>query len=422
MISRWATTTFASLEHPHYRILWAGTALGTLAFMMSSIVQSVVAFDITGKNGAVGLVALGMGAATIIVSPFGGVIADRMSKRKLLLIGQSAIGVNFLVIGVLIVTGHITLVALVASTFVMGTVFSFIAPARQAWIGDLLPGEALANGVALQQMAMAGTRIVGPFVAGLLISIAIIGSGGTYLFMGALFIVVVGTLAQLPPTKSRPKEGSPTIMADMLLGVRHISDRPPLRLLTFSFIAMIVAGFSYQVILPGFLENELGRNPDQIGWMLGIGAIGGLAVTLGVAGYAGSRYAWQLMLITGVLLALSLFLLALAPNFALALCAMLLVGGGSSGFQLLNNALVMQETDPVYFGRVMSFTMLAWGANGLAGLPFGLLADALGERQTFFVMGLLVLAVASITAAFHVLLKRRATPTELKPISVIGGK
>ncbi len=422
MIRSWAAMTFKSLQHPHYRILWAGTTLGTLAFMMSSIVQSVVAFDITGKNGAVGLVALGMGASTIIVSPFGGVIADRVSKRKLLLIGQSAIGVNFIAVGVLIVTGHITIVALVASTFVMGTVFSFIAPARQAWIGDLLPGEALANGVALQQMAMAGTRIVGPFVAGLMISIAIIGSGGTYLFMGALFILVVGTLAQLPPTKSRPKEGSPTIMADMALGVRHISARPPLRLLTFSFIAMIVAGYSYQVILPGFLENELGRNPDQIGWMFGVGAIGGLAVTLGVAGYAGSRYAWQLMLITGVVLGLSLFLLALAPNFGLALMAMLLVGGGSSGFQLLNNALVMQETDPVYFGRVMSFTMLAWGANGLAGLPFGILADAVGERQTFVVMGLLVIVVAAITAVFHVLLKRRAAPGEFKVISMVEGK
>src|SRR5688572_17647916 len=131
MISAWANSTFRALRNPNYRTLWIGTTISFLAFMMSSIVQSVVAFDLTGKNGAVGLVALGMGVATIFVSPFGGVIADRVSKRKLLLIGQTVIGINFLVVGLLIVTDQITIIFLVASTFVLGTVFSFIAPARQ---------------------------------------------------------------------------------------------------------------------------------------------------------------------------------------------------------------------------------------------------------------------------------------------------
>src|SRR5688572_26697222 len=107
MISAWASRTFLALRNPQYRILWAGTTLSFLAFMMSSIVQSVVAFDLTGKNGAVGFVALGMGVATIVVAPFGGVVADRVSKRKMLLIGQCVIGVNFLAVGVLIVTDQI---------------------------------------------------------------------------------------------------------------------------------------------------------------------------------------------------------------------------------------------------------------------------------------------------------------------------
>lgn len=423
MMRRWSTTTFKSLEDPGYRILWAGSTLAFLAFMMSSVVQSVVAFDLTGKNGAVGFVALGMGVATILVSPFGGVIADRVSKRRLLLIGQSTIGVNFISVGLLIVTDHITIPALVVSTFVMGAVFAFIAPARQAWIGELLPREALPNGIALQQVAMTGTRIAGPFLAGALIAISVIGTGGTYLFMGALFALVVLTLAQLPGTKNRGGTSKPSVIGDLMLGVRHVTERPRLVLLTLSFMGMIAAGYSYQVILPGFLKNDLGRDQKDIGWMLGVSAIAGLVVTIGVASLAGSKHAWKLMLGSGAVLGVSLVLLAASPSFTLALGAMLLVGGGSSGFQLLNNALVMQESDPAFYGRVMSITMLAWGMNGLAGFPFGLLADAVGERETLLIMGLLVLGVSVATALMQGALNRQERANEAHgAATAVGGE
>ena len=159
MIRDWTRTTFSALGDGHYGTLWVGTTLSFLAFAMSSVVQGVVAYDITHKNGSVGNVALGMGLATILTAPFGGVIADRVSKRMLLLIGQVLIAVNFTAAGFLITTGHITISLLVVSTFMMGLVFSFIAPARQAWIGELLKGPRLANGIALQQVAMTSTRI-----------------------------------------------------------------------------------------------------------------------------------------------------------------------------------------------------------------------------------------------------------------------
>ena len=422
MISAWANSTFRALRNPNYRILWAGTTLSFLAFMMSSIVQSVVAFDLTGKNGAVGFVALGMGLATIIVAPFGGVIADRVSKRKMLLIGQCAIGVNFLAVGVLIVTDQITIALLAASTFVLGTVFSFIAPARQAWIGELVNSEELPNAVALQQLGMTVTRIGGPFIAAGLIALPFSGTGGTYLFMGGLFAIVVATLAQLPPTKSRPKGTGPSMLGDLKLGVGHVRERPRLLLLTLSFMGVVIGGFSYQVILPGFLENELGKSSDDMGLFLGVSAISGLIVTLAVAGLSGSRHAWRIMQIGGLLLGVSLMLLAVSGNMAQALGAMLLVGAGSSAFQLLNNALVMQESDPAYFGRVMSLTMLAWGLNGLVGWPFGLLADAAGERWTLMLMGGIVCGVTILSALSLGMVGRRPARAPAIEAGAGGGR
>lgn len=422
MISKWAHTTFQSLGSRDYRMLWVGTTVSFLAFMMSSVVQSIVAYELTGTNKAVGLVAVGMGVATLLISPFGGVIADRVSKRKLLFIGQTIIGLNFGAVGTLIITGQITLAALVASTFVMGAVFSFIGPARQAWIGDLLPGDQLPNGIALQQVSMTATRIFGPFLAAGLAGLAFIGTGGTYLFMGALFGLVVFTLVLLPPTQPRAHKEGVTMLGDMKLGVTHMTQRPRLLLLSLSFIGMIMAGYSYFVVLPGFLENELGRDPKHIGLLLGISAVSGLVVTIGLASLAASRHAWTMMLAGGLILGVSLVLLSMASSFALALGAMLLVGAGSSAFQMLNNSLVMQESDPAYYGRVMSITMLAWGFNGLVGFPFGILADAAGERMTLLAMGLLCVLVTGLTALFHASLRRREPVRPMAVATVAGGE
>ncbi|MFN0147747.1 MAG: MFS transporter [Dehalococcoidia bacterium] len=410
MIGTWARTTFSALADSHYRTLWAGTTLSFLAFAMSSVVQGVVAYDITHKNGSVGNVALGMGLATILTAPFGGVIADRVSKRKLLLIGQLLIAANFTAVGLLITTGHITISMLVASTFMLGLVFSFIAPARQAWIGELLKGPRLANGIALQQVAMTSTRIFGPFLAGLLVAIGFVGAGGTYIAMGAIIGVVVITLAQLPASPGRERAGRPSAMADFKGGLQHLAERPRLALLAASFIGVVIAGYSYQVILPGLLSEELGRSSNDIAWLLGIAGFSGLVATIAVAGLADSKYAWRLQLAGGVMLGIALVVLGASSSYAQALIVMLFVGGGSSVFQMLNSALVLQESDPAYYGRVMSLTMLAWGFNGIAGWPFGLLADGIGEKPTLVVMGLLVLGVVAATGVARAILQAGGRP------------
>jgi MFS family permease len=413
---RWRSATFEALSHPHYRILWAGTTLAFLAFMMSWVAQSVVAFDISGKNGSVGVVSLGMGVSQLLIGPFGGAVADRISKRGMLLLGQALAGLNFIVVGVLILTGVITIPLLVASTFMLGVVFAFIAPARQAWVGELLPARVVPNGIALTQVAMTGTRIIGPLLAGGLVAWSLVGPGGTYLFMGGLFALVVATLWKLPPSEARPKQsGGPGVFRDLYLGFQHVAERPRLALLAVSFILVVITGYSYQVVLPGFLENELGRDAGDLGIMMAVSAVTGLIATIGLAGAANSRLAWPLMIGGAVMLGASLLVLGMAPNFAVVLVAMLLTGAGTGAFQMLNNALVMQESAPQFYGRVFSLTMMAWGFNGLSGLPFGLLADGIGERETTLIMGAGVLVVCALTTLVYSAIRARGAPVTPMP-------
>jgi MFS family permease len=422
MVSGWARTTFGSLSNRDYRILWAGSTLAFLAFMMSSVVQSVVAFDLTGTNEAVGAVSLGMGLATLLIAPFGGVLADRLSKRLLLLVGQATIGFTFAMVGVLIVTGHITILLLAISTFIMGAVFSFIAPARQAWIGEILPLENLANGIALQQVAMTATRIFGPFIAGGLIAIGFVGTGGTYLVMSGMFILVLATLYQVPAAPKRATARDSSIGGDLLLGLGHLLDRPQLLVLASSFIGIVIAGFSYQVVLPGYLDHSLGRDPADIALMFGVGAVAGLTATIGLASISDSRHAFGIMLFGGLVMAIGLVFMAAAPGIILALGAMLLVGAGSSSFQLLNNSLIMQESDPEFHGRVMSLVMLAWGFNGLVAFPYGFLADRVGERETLFLMGMLVFAVTVASTVARAAASRRAAPARPALVEAVAGE
>lgn len=411
MISGWFQRTFQSLSNPQYRTLWMGTTVAFLAFMMSSIVQSIVAFDLTGKNGAVGVVALGMGIASIFISPFGGVIADRVSKRRLVLIGQTIIGVDFLLVGILVVTGNITIPLLAGSTFIMGAVFAFIGPARQAWIGELVDEDELSNAIAMQQVGMTSTRVVGPLLVAAFVAIPFIGTGGTYLVMSGFFAYVIFTLTQLPPTQSRTAGQGKSILADFKLGFSHIASRPRLSLLVMLFMGIIMSGFSYQVVLPGLLENELGHDAEEMGLLFFASAISGLVVTLFVASKASGPAAWRMMLSGAFILGVSLAATAFAASFWQAMVLMFVSGAGSSAFQLLNNSLVMQEADQSYYGRVMSLTMMAWGLNGLIGFPFGLLADAIGERETLFIMGSMVLLIATAGVALYLSLGRRIEPS-----------
>ena len=395
--SRWVTTTFSALELRGFRVLWIGTLFSTLAFMMSMTAQNVVAFDLTGNNSTVGLVQFGQGLAMLALSPFGGALADRLSKRLVLLLCQSVIGLTLFGTGVLLATGTLTVFYLTASSFLMGTMFSFLGPTRQAYVGDLVDADRRGNAVALSQVAMNLTRVLGPFVAGGLLAWELVGSAGTFFFMAAIFVVVVATLAQLPPTRGR-QGGRTSVFAEIRLGVRHVTQNPRLLHLVAGFVAITVIAFPYMTVLPGFTADELGVGRGSFGVLLGVAALGGLFVSLAVASLADSPRAGTILLLSSVGIGAGLILTGLAPSYLAALLTLFCLGGAVSGFQTLNSALCMKETDPAYYGRVMSLTMLAFSGTGLVSLPVGLLADAIGERATLIGMGgAVLLAVGLLT-------------------------
>lgn len=379
-------------------MLWIGTALSGVGFMMSMTAQSVVAFDLAGNNRAVGAVMFGQGIAMLALSPFGGAFADRLSKRLVLLLCQSAIGLSLFLTGVLIASGAITTFWLAASSFVMGTMFSFLGPARQAYVGEIVDAEHRGNAVAMSQVAMNLTRVVGPFIAGALLAWRLVGAAGTYFVMASIFVIVVATLLQLPPTRGRRRGEGVGVLREIALGVRHVTQNPRLLQLVAGFVVITLAGFPYMTVMPGYVTRVLGEGTGAYGILLGVSAVGGLVTSLFVAGLADSRRAPLVLTLSSAGLGIALILTGLAPSYAVALVTMFCVGGSVSGFQTLNNALALKETNPAFYGRVMSITMLAFSGTGLMALPIGLLADAIGERATLIAMGSTVCVIVALLA------------------------
>lgn len=415
--SGYFSSTFAALGNRNFAILWAGSGLAFTAFFMSTIVQAIVAFELTGKNSAVGIVLLGQGLAMAILGPFGGAIADRAPKRMVTAICQTGITVVFFVTGLLIALDQITILLLTVGSFAIGTGFAFMGPARQAWVVELVEERLRPNAVALNQVALNASRIIAPAVGAFLVAIAFIGAGGAYLFMAALYVIVVLSLIWLPATKPSPPSGR-SVMQDLGAGFRYVGSRPKLRYMTIFFFLMVMLSLSAITVLPGFLKNELGRDIELIGPLQTIGAVGGLAVSVIVAPMAGTKRAFPVYTSMAVLTGVSLILWALSPTLLISFGPAFLYGIGTGGFQTLNMAVIVMEADPAYFGRVSSLAMLAFAGFMLAGFPVGLAADKWGEANTLAGLGVIILV---IVAMFAPLMARAPSAQEERPSAEAAG-
>lgn len=389
--------SFAALGVRDFRVLWAGTWASYVPFFMTGVVQSVVAFELTGRNRAVGTVVFTQGVAMLLCAPVGGAGADRWPKRRVLALTQCAAAATFGTLAVLRAEGLLTIGALAAGSLVLGIAISFLGPARHAFAAELVPPGLRGNAVTLNQVPLTGSQVVGPAVAGLLLA-SPLGATGAYALMGALYVASALSLAWLPRSSRRATAAETHVLADLRDGLRYVRSHRRLRLIVPFFASVVMSGLSYVTVLPGLVENQLGRPAEAVSALLFTSAVAGLAATLAAARIADSRHALPVFVGTPFVLAVGLFALSAAPAFAAAVAAMLVVGVGFSGLQSLNAAVIVRATEPAYFGRVFSLSMLAFAGVSLMGLPVGFLADAVGERWTLATLACLVLAITATVA------------------------
>jgi MFS family permease len=321
-------------------------------------------------------------------------------------VGQGTTALVFAVMALLMAAHALRVGYLAAGTFVMGLCFAFIGPARQALVVDIVPAVHRGNAMALSQVANTASRVLGPALAGVLLAWESAGATGAYAVMAFLYLLAVGSLSLLP--RSHGRAGVSTdVWGDVIEGLRYVRGQPRLRLQLVFFVSVVMTGFPHVTVMPGLVENQLGREAEAISTLMVASALGGFLASVLVARFADSPSARAIYTSLGLGFGASLFALAAAPDYDSAVRASLVLGAANGGFQTLASAVILHETRPEYVGRVMSLTMLAFAGFGLMALPVGLLADALGERVTLMLMGT---AVGGCVAASWWALSRSPQP------------
>ena len=392
----WLVSTFISLEVRNFRILWFGTIFSFVAFFMSMIVQSVVAFEISGSNTAVGSVVAGQGGAMFLFGPIGGVYADRWPRRRVVMVCQLATALVLTLLGGLLSCDRLQLNVLIIAAFVMGASFAFMGPARQSLAVALVPEQRRGNAMAVSQIANTAARVMGPVVAGVLLGWPLAGAEGAYFAMAFLYAASALSMLLIPKSVVRPEAGERSAWSSAMEGFTYVWGHRRLRLLVLFFAIAILIGFPHVTVLPGLLENVYGEDSRGVSALFASSAVGALAASLFVARLADSAQAEVIYTAMAVCFGLGLIAIAVAPGLHYSIVAMFFVGAGSGGFQGLNGAVIARETDPDYMGRVLSLTMLAFAGFGLMALPIGALADGIGEQSTLAIMGGAVLLTSFI--------------------------
>ena len=406
----WRRTTFAALDDPEYRRLWIGGLISFLAVQMEFISRGWLAFRLTGSNAGLGAVYLGFGVPMLLLTPWGGVAADRLPKRAVLMGCQFTLAMSSLTVAVAEIFGFLTYPLLIATAVLQGAGFSFLGPARMAFTGELVGRERLGNAVVLQQMSMNGTRVFGPSVAGLLIGIPAFGVGGVYLMTTTLMLTTLWNTSRLPDGRPPEDRDVRSPLHEMGDGVRYVRDRKPILILVLTSLVVVMFAFPYVAFLPTLADRVFDVGSSGYGLMSGASAVGALAASLLIASRAGGPSAVRIQIACGILFGAGVAVLGHAPTFFVGLLIVVLIGAASSGFQSLNNSLVLDRTDLAYHGRVQSLMMLSFSGFGMMALPLGAIADNIGITITMGFMG----GIAVVAVVVSALLRSR---TDDEPVT-----
>ncbi len=403
----WASTTFAALAIEPYRLLWLGGVLSFVSFQMQMIARSWLAYELTESNSALGLVMFGMGVPMLVLTPWGGVAADKLSKRSVILVAQWFLLFSGLAVAFAVVFDVIALWMLVASGVTQGAAFAALGPARMAFTSDLVGRRLLPNAIVLQQMSMNGTRIFGPSLAGVLVTVAWFGAGGVFFLTSALTLLASFMTMKLPPGNPAGDRVPAKAMQEFTDGLRYVKRNPHLLLLLVVSLVVVMTAFPYVAFLPTLADDIFDAGSMGYGLMSGATAVGAVVSLLLVASRASGPRIWILQASAGLMFGLGLLVLGFVPSFVTALVILVFIGAATAAFQSMNNALVLMGSESAYHGRVQSLMMLSFSGFGMIALPLGVVADAIGLQNLFAWMGGITTVVMVIYFVVRPILERR---------------
>lgn len=389
-------STFRALQYRNYRLFFVGQGTSLIGTWMQRVATAWLVYRLTNSAVMLGIVGFVSQIPSFLLSPLGGVLADRWNKRNILLVTQALAMVQAAVLAVLVVTGAITVPWIIVLNACLGIINAFDVTARQSFVVEMIEKkEDLGNAIALNSSMVNGARLVGPSITGILIASA--GEGVCFFVNAASYAMIIVALLAMNIAPRKREPANPRIIHDFSEGFAYIYKSVPMRSTILLLALVSLLGMSYQVLMPVFAKAVLGGGPHTLGFLFGATGMGALIGAMYLASRKNSYDVWKLIPFAAGLFGVGLIAVSFSKSFWLSMLALLVVGCGMMVQIASSNTLLQVLADDRKRGRVMAFYAMAFlGMAPFGNLFAGVLAGAIGAPNAFLAGGTLCILGAFI--------------------------
>jgi MFS family permease len=393
---------FGVLRERDFRLLFLGMTVSSLAMPMQWILQMWLVLELTSASRAalwLGVSGFVRGLPLLLLSLHGGALADRMDRRKLLVIAQVASMAVALTIAALVATDLITIWLLLPLTFLSSAVMSFDQPARQALVPDLVPPERVTHAVTLNSMAMFCSMAGGPALAGFLIAVVGLAGGYAVVAITYLGVLLAVLLMRARPQPARAPSAHTSALKDIGEGLRYVLGEPVIFWLISVTFAITVLGMAFTNLAPLLVTDVLGGGATSLGWVFTAWGIGAVAGSIVLAGWLQAIPAKGLLVIGMVALFVAGLLgFAYAASVPIAALFQFVPGLANTSIMVISNAVILSVAPAALRGRVMGIYYMNRGLMPIGALLSAFLGEVIGVQHAIAALALLSgLAVVLVT-------------------------
>lgn len=387
--------TFAAFRHRNYRLYWFGNMVSFTGTWMQNVAKSWLVLSVTNSPFFVGLDSAMNWLPVWLVSLPAGVLADRFNKRNLMLVTQSVLAFFALLLAILTWTGTITIYQILFISFLAGIFVALNAPVAQTLVPELVNRKDVLNAIALNSSMFNLARMVGPAIAGSLLSFA--GPAPVFAINAASFLAIILALALIRLDKPANDIQHEPILTQLITGLRYVRSHPDIRLLILLIGIFSSFGIVYIPLLPVIARDVLGQGAHGYGLMmtsLGAGAVTG---GLSLATLSKTRHRGKILVAGTLTLGILLLIFSFCRSYQFALILLVLVGFCQTSIASLTNTLIQTLAPDYIRGRVMSiFSLFFNGMFPLGSLIGGAIAQRWGTCPALLLAGIVVLATLAL--------------------------
>jgi len=389
---------FRALRYRNYRLFFIGQGISLIGTWMQQVAMSWLVYSLTNSAWLLGVVAFSGLISNSLVTPFAGVLVDRLNRHRILVITQVLAMLQALTLATVVLTGSAAVWNLILLSIALGLINGFDMPTRQSFVLDMVPNrEDLGNAIALNSSLFNSARLIGPSVAGVLV--ALVGEGLCFLINGISFIAVIACLLAMRIAPTAARGGQENFLGGLKEGAGYAFGFPPIKYIIILLAFSALVAMPYPVLMPVFAKEILQGGADALGFLMAGAGVGALAGAIYLASRKNVFGLDKIIVVSSCSFGVGLICFSFSRIMILSMLFMAVTGFGMVVQLAASNTILQTIADDDKRGRVMSFFVMSFmGLAPFGSLLFGGMADVIGAPYTLLIGGVLILAAGVIFA------------------------